>query len=62
MWDPSAGGLSGSCAERILFSWARSGKDPGDVVAAPDLVLLELGPQPLALDEIGVAPEGDELV
>jgi hypothetical protein len=45
-----------------LFSWARSGKDPGDVVAAPDLVLLELGPQPLALDEIGVAPEGDELV
>jgi hypothetical protein len=63
MWLPSAGGLRGSSAERILFSWARSmGRIPGDVVPAPDLVLLEFGPQPLALDEIGVAPEGDELV
>jgi hypothetical protein len=62
MWSPSPGGLSGSCAEDLILLGEKYGKDPRDVVAAPDLVLRKLGSQPLALNEIGVAPEGDELV
>ena len=50
------------CGEDLILLGEKYGKDPGDIVAAPNLVLLKLGPQPLALNEIGVAPEGDELV